>query len=78
MPIADFTHTLEIAWNRRDRAHGGAYDRLGDKSHDILAAQFPDLGIEFLAEPFAVSFRGLVATALAIFVDRRHMMGFDQ
>src|SRR5262249_54243790 len=61
-----------------DRAQGGADDGLGDKGDDVLAAELLDLAFELLREPLAVGLRALARAAVAIFVDRRYMMRFDQ
>ena len=76
--VADLAHALEIAGHRRHRAQGGADDGLGDEGDDVLAAELVDLVLELLREPLAIGLRRLVGAALAVFVDRRHVMRFDQ
>src|SRR5262249_30013624 len=76
--VADVAHALKIPRHRGDRAQGGADDGLGDKGDDVLAAELLDLAFELLREPLAVGLRALARAAVAIFVDRRYMMRFDQ
>src|SRR5262249_19613169 len=76
--IADVADALEIAWHRRDRAQGGADDRLGDKRDDVATAEFIDLDFELLGTAFAIGLTGLIRAALAMLVDRRYMIRFDQ
>src|SRR5262249_57498119 len=64
--------------HRGDRAQGGADHRLGDKGDDVLAAELLDLAFELPRQPLAVGLRGFVRAALAIFVNRRYMVRFDQ
>src|SRR5262249_10254069 len=76
--VADNARAPKITRHRGDRAQGGADDRFGDEGDDVLAAELLDLAFEVLRQPLAVGFRGLVGAALPIFVDRRHVMRFDQ
>src|SRR5215471_2313531 len=76
--VADVAHALKITRHRGDRAQGGADDRLGDKGDDVRAAELLNLEFELLRQPLAVGLRALVRAALAIFVNRRHVMRFDQ
>jgi hypothetical protein len=76
--VADIAHAPKITRHRGDRAQGGADDRLGDKGDDVLAAELLDPDFELSRQPLAVGLRGLVRAALAIFVNRRYMVRFDQ
>src|SRR5215831_5605773 len=76
--VADIAHAPKITRHRGDRAQGGADDRFGDKGDDVLATELRDLVFELSRQPLAVTLRGLVRAALAIFVNRRYMVRFDQ
>ena len=76
--VADLAHALEIAGHRRDRAQGGADHGLGDEGDDVVAAELVDLGFELFGQALAIGLRRLVRAPVAIFVDRRHMVGLDQ
>src|SRR5262249_37501986 len=76
--VATFAHAPKIPGHGGDRAQGGADDGSGDKGDDVLATELLDLVFELSRQPLAVTLRGLVRAALAIFVNRRHMMRFDQ
>jgi len=78
MAVADFPYPLKIAGNRGHRTQGGANHGLGNKGHDVLAAELPDLCIELLGQPFGVSLRGLLRAPLAIFEHRRYMVRLEQ
>ena len=76
--VADLAHALEIARHRRDRAQGGADHRLGDEGDDVVAAELLDLGLELVGQALAIGLRRLVRAAVAILVDRRHVVRLDQ
>jgi hypothetical protein len=78
MAAADVAYAPEITRHRRDRAHCGADNRLGDEGDDVLAAELLDFAVEFLRQAFAVGLRRLVGATFAIFVNGRHVVRLDQ
>src|SRR5262249_8562269 len=50
----------------------------GDEGDDVLAAELLDLAFELSRQPLAVRLCGFVRAALAILVNRRHVVRFDQ
>src|SRR5262249_45491199 len=76
--VADIPHAPKITRPRRDRLQVAAGTRFGDKGDDVSLPEPLDLECELSRQPLAVGLCGFVRAALAIFVNRRHMMRFDQ
>src|SRR6478672_11129577 len=78
MAVADFAYVLEIARHRRDSAHGRTDDGFRDKGDDVASTDLVDLAVKLPRQALPILVRAFVRTALAIFIDWRDVMRFDQ
>src|SRR5262249_41330440 len=76
--VADFAYVLEIAWHRRDSAHGRTDDGLRDKGDDVASTDLVDLAVELLRQALPILVRAFVRTAFSILINWRDVMRFDQ